>query len=106
MNRLAVSVAHRAVTATMSMPLAQATASSLFEIETRARLDPDIAAPPLVAMNGTVRVECTARGDLIQAAPSAAAFNALAAHPVAARLIPGFMTTNGSLPMPTRAWHR
>ena len=50
MSRLAVWVAQTAVGATVPTTLAQATASPLPEIEADARLDPDIAAQPLVAM--------------------------------------------------------
>ena len=57
MNRLAVWVARTAVSATVPMALAQATASPLTEIEAGARLDPDIAAPPLVAMNVILGLE-------------------------------------------------
>ena len=50
MNRLAVWVAQTAVGAT-AQALAQATASPLPEIAAGARLDADIAAQPLVAMD-------------------------------------------------------
>ena len=61
MNRLAVWVAQTAVGATVPMALAQATASPLPEIEAGAGLDPDIAAPPLVAMNVILGLEGMAR---------------------------------------------
>jgi hypothetical protein len=51
MNRVAVWVAHTTVGATVPTALAQATATPLPEIEAGARLDPDIAAQPLVALN-------------------------------------------------------
>ena len=50
MNRVAFWVAHTTVGATVPTALAQATASPLPEIEAGARLDPDIAAKPLVAL--------------------------------------------------------
>ena len=82
MNRLAVWVARTAVGATAPMALAQATASPLPEIAAGAGLDPDMAAPPLVAMNAIFSREGIARGALIQRAKiqrtkSASASNAL-----------------------------
>ena len=68
MNRLAVWVAQTAVGATAPMALAQATASPLPEIAADAGLDPDIAAPPLVAMNVSLGLEGMARGAAIQRA--------------------------------------
>ena len=62
MNRLAVWVAQTAVGATAPMALAQATASPLPEIAAGAGLDPDIAAPPLVAMDVILGLEGMARG--------------------------------------------
>ena len=50
MNRVAVWVAHTTVGATVPTALAQATATPLPEIEAGARLDPDIAAQPLVRL--------------------------------------------------------
>ena len=68
MNCVAVWVAQTAVGATVPMALAQATASPLPEIAAGARLDPDIAAPPLVAMDLILGLEGMARGALIQRA--------------------------------------
>ena len=131
MNRLAVWVAQTAVGATVPMALAQATASPLPEIEADARLDPDIAAPPLVAMNVSLGLEGMARGAAIQRAKvqrakvqrakvqrtkvqrtkvqrtkSASASNSLTAHPVTAANDSRIHDTNGSVPMPTCVWHR
>ena len=111
MNRLAVWVAQTAVGATVPMALAQATASPLPEIAAVAGLDPDIAAPPLVAMDLSLGLEGMARGAKIQRAKiqrarSASASNALAVHPVTAANDSRIHDTNGSVPMPTRAWHR
>ena len=61
MNRVAVWVAQTAVGATA---LAQATPLT----EADARLDPDIAAQPLVAMNVSLGLEGMARGAAIQGA--------------------------------------
>ena len=114
MNRLAVWVAQTAVGATAPMALAQATASSLTGIEAGAGLDPDIAAPPPVAIDLILGLERMARGALIQRAKiqrakgqrarPASASDALTVHPVPRRMIPGF--EHGSVPMPTRVWHR
>ena len=108
MNRLAVWVAQTAVGATVPMALAQATASPLPEIAAGAWLDPDIAAQPLVAMDVILGLEGMARGALIQRAArqSASASNALTVHPVTAANDFRIHDTNGSVPMPTRAWHR
>ena len=116
MNRLAVWVAQTAVGATVPMALAQATASPLPEIEAGARLDPDIAAQPPVAMDMILGLEGMARGASIQRAKiqrakiqrakSASASNALTAHPVTAANDPRIHDTKGSVPMPTRVWHR
>ena len=112
MNRLAVWVAQTAVGATVPMALAQATASPLPEIAAGAGLDPDIAAPPLVAMDLILGLEGMARGAKIQRAKiqraprSASASNALTVHPVTAANDSRIRDTNGSVPMPTRAWHR
>jgi hypothetical protein len=111
MNRLAVWVAQTAVGATVPMALAQATASPLPEIEADARLDPDIAAQPLGAMDLILGLEGMPRDALIQRAKgqrarSASASNALAVHPVTAANDSRIHDTNGSVPMPTRAWHR
>jgi hypothetical protein len=116
MNRVAVWVAQTAIGATVPMALAQATASPLPEIEAVAGLDPDIAAQPLVAMNVILGREGMARGASIrrakiqrakiQCAKSASASNALAVHPVTAANDSRIHDTNGSVPMPTRAWHR
>jgi hypothetical protein len=121
MNRLAVWVAQTAVGATAPMALAQATASSLTGIEAGAGLDPDIAAPPPVAIDLILGLERMARGALIQRAKiqrakiqrakiqrarSASASNALTAHPVTAANDSRICDKNGSVPMPTRAWHR
>jgi hypothetical protein len=77
MNRLAVWVAQTAVGATAPMALAQATASSLTGIEAGAGLDPDIAAPPPVAIDLILGLERMARGALIQRAKiNAPRFNA------------------------------
>jgi len=126
MNRVAVWVAQTAVGATVPMALAQATATPLPEIEAGARLDPDVAAQPLVAMNVILGREGMARGASIrrakiqrakiqrakiqrakiQRARSASASNALTAHPVTAANDSRICDKNGSVPMPTRAWHR
>jgi hypothetical protein len=116
MNRLAVWVAQTAVGATVPMALAQATASPLPEIEAGARLDPDIAAQPLGAMDLILSLEGMARGAKIQRAKiqrakiqrakSASASNALTAHPVTAANDSQIHDTNGSVPVPTRARHR
>jgi hypothetical protein len=116
MNRVAVWVARTTVGATVPMALAQATASPLPEIEAGARLDPDIAAQPLVAMNVILGREGMARGASIrrakiqrakiQCAKSASASNALAVHPVTAANDSRICDKNGSVPMPPRAWHR
>ena len=92
MNRLAVWVAQTAVGATVPMALAQATASPLPEIEAGARLDPDIAAQPLVAMDLILSLEGMARGALIQRPRSASASDALTAHLVTELMIPVFVT--------------
>ena len=105
MNRLAVWVAQTAVGATVPMALAQATASPLPEIEADARLDPDIAAQPLGAMDLILGLEGMARGALIQrakiqCAKSASASNALTVHPVTAANDSRICDKNGSVPMP------
>ena len=97
MNRLAVWVAQTAVGATAPMALAQATASSLTGIEAGAGLDPDIAAPPPVAIDLILGLERMARGALIQrakiqCAKSASASDALTAHLVTELMIPVFVT--------------
>ena len=94
MNRLAVLLAQTAVGATVPTALAQATASPRNEIEAGARLDLDIAAPPLVAMDVSLGLEGMARGGWIQRTniqrtniqrtTSASASDALTAHPVTA----------------------
>jgi hypothetical protein len=94
MNRSAVLVAQTAVGATVPTAFAQATASPLPEIEAGARLDHDIAAQSLVALNVILGLEGMARGALIQrakiqrakiqCAKSASASNALTVHPVTA----------------------
>ena len=109
MNRLAVWVAQTAVGATVPMALAQATAPPLTEAD--ARLAPDIAAQPPVAMDLILSLEGVARGAKIQRAKiqrarSASASNALTAHPVTAANDSRICDTNGSVPMPTRVWHR
>ena len=116
MNRVAVWVAQTAVGATVPMALAQATASPLPEIAAGAGLDPDIAAPPLVAMDLILGLEGMARGAKIQRAKiqcakiqcarSASASNALTVHPVTAANDSRIYDTNGSVPVPTRARHR
>ena len=111
MNCVAVWVTQTAVGATVPMALAQATASPLPEIEAGARLDPDIAAPPLGAMDLILGLEGMGRGALtqrakIQNAKSASASSALAVHPVTAPNDSRICDKNGSVPMPTRAWHR
>jgi hypothetical protein len=83
MNRVAVWVAQTAVGATVPMALAQATATPLPEIEAGARLDPDIAAQPLVALNVILGREGMARGASIQRAKIQRA-DALTVHPVTA----------------------
>ena len=114
MNRLAVWVAQTAVGATA---LAQATPLT----EADARLDPDIAAQPLRAMDLILGLEGMARGAKIQRAKiqrakiqhakiqrarSASASNAPTAHPITAANDSRIHDTNGSVPMPTRVWHR
>jgi hypothetical protein len=121
MNCVAVWVTQTAVGATVPMALAPATASPLPEIEAGARLDPDIAAQPLGAMNVILGREGMARGAKIQRAKiqrakiqcakiqcvrSASASNALTAHPVTAANDFRIHDTKGSVPMPTRVWHR
>jgi hypothetical protein len=96
------------------MALARATTSPLSEADDR--LDPDIAAPPLVAMNVSLGLEGMARGAAIQRAKvqrakvqrtkSASASNSLTAHPVTAANDSRIHDTNGSVPMPTCVWHR
>ena len=66
MNRLAVWVAQTAVGATVPMALAQATPHH--SPRAGARLDPDIAAQPLVAMDVILGLEGMARGATIQRA--------------------------------------
>ena len=68
MNCVAVWVAQTAVGATVPIGLAQATASPLPEIEAGARLDPDVAAQPLGAMDLILGREGMARGAKIQRA--------------------------------------
>ena len=114
MNRLAVWVAQTAVGATVPMALAQATAPPLTEAD--ARLAPDIAAQPPVAMDLILSLEGVARGAKIQRAKiqrakiqrarSASASDALTVHPVTAANDSRICDTNGSVPMPTRVWHR
>ena len=99
MNRVAVWVAQTAVGATA---LAQATPLT----EADARLDPDIAAQPLRAMDLILGLEGMARGAKIQRARSASASNAPTAHPITAANDSRIHDTNGSVPMPTRVWHR
>ena len=106
MNRLAVWVAQT------PMALAQATASPLPEIAGVAGLDPDIAAPPLVAMDLILSLEGMARDASINAprlqrakiqrASPASASNALTAHPVTAANDSRIHDTKGSVPMPPR----
>jgi hypothetical protein len=114
MNRVAVWVAQTAVGATA---LAQATPLT----EADARLDPDIAAQPLRAMDLILGLEGMAGGAKIQRAKiqrakiqhakiqrarSASASNAPTAHPITAANDSRIHDTNGSVPMPTRVWHR
>ena len=106
MNCFAVWVAQTAVGATAPMALAQATASQLPEIAADAGLDPDIAAPPLVTMNVSPGLEGMARGAAIQRARSSSASDALTVPPVTAANDFRIHDTNGSVPVPTRAWHR
>ena len=68
MNRLAVLLAQTAVGATVPTALAQATTSPLPAIAAGARLDPNIAAPPLAALNLILGREGIARRALIQPA--------------------------------------
>ena len=105
MNRLAIWVAQTAVGATAPMALAQARASPLPEIAAGARLDADIAARPLVAMDLIPGLEGMARGALIQPVRSASASDALTMHLIAAN-DSRIHDTNGSVPVPTRARHR
>jgi hypothetical protein len=74
--------------------------------EADARLDPDIAAQPLGVMDLILGLEGMARGALFQRARSASASDALTVHPVTAVNDSRICDTNGSVPMPTRAWHR
>jgi hypothetical protein len=116
MNRVAFWVAHTTVGATVPTALAQATASPLPEIEAGARLDPDIAAQPIVALNLILGREGMARGAVIQRAKiqrakiqrarSASASDALAVHSVTAANDSRICDKNGSVPVPPRAWHR
>ena len=111
MNRVAVWVAQTAVGAAVPTALAQATASPLPEIAAGAGLDPDIAATPLVAMDLSHGLEGMARSALVQRAKiqrtkSASASNAGTVHPVTAANDSRIHDTNGSVPMPTRVWHR
>ena len=124
MNRVAVWVAQTAVGATA---LAQATPLT----EADARLDPDIAAQPLRAMDLILGLEGMARGAKIQRAKiqrakiqrakiqrakiqhakiqrarSASASNTLSVHPITAANDSRIHDTNSSVPMPTRARHR
>ena len=62
------------------MALAQATASPLTAIAAGARLDPDIASSPLVAMDLIRGLERMVRGVSILRARSASACNALTGH--------------------------
>jgi hypothetical protein len=109
MNGVAFWVA-QTVGATVPTALAQATASPRNEIEAGARLDPDIAAPPLVAMDVSLGLEGMARGGWIQRAKiqraniqrtniqrtrSASASDALTAHPVAAATAHPVAAANG-----------
>jgi hypothetical protein len=113
MNRVAVWVAHTTVGAKVPTALAQATATPLPEIEAGARLDPDIAAQPLVALNVILSLEGMARGASIQrakiqcakiqCAKSASASNALTVHPVTAANDSRICDKNGSVPVPPRA---
>jgi hypothetical protein len=115
MNRVAVWVAQTVVGATVPTALAQATATPLPEIEAGARLDPDIAAQPLVAMDLILSLEGMARGASIQCAKiqcakvqgakSASASNALAVHPVTAANDSRICDKDGSVPVPPRAGH-
>jgi hypothetical protein len=82
MSCLAIWVARTAVGATVPTALAQATASPLPEIAADVGLAPDIAAPPLVAMDLSHGLEGMARSALVQRAKiqrtkSASASNAL-----------------------------
>ena len=100
MSRLAVWVAQTVVGATVPATLAQATASPLPEIEAGARLDPDIAAQRLVAMDlilsrmarGASLQRAKIQGAKIQCVKSASASDALAVHPVTEGMIPVFVT--------------
>ena len=105
MNRVAVWVAQTAVGATVPMALAQATATPLPEIEAGARLDPDIAAQPLGAMDLILSLEGMARGASIQRAVCFGIRCADRASCTAAN-DSRICDKNGSVPMPTRAWHR
>ena len=91
MNRLAVWVAQTAVGATVPMALAQATASPLTGIEAGARLDPDIAAQPPVAMDMILGLEGMARAASIQRA-LCFGIQCVTVHPVTAANDSGFMT--------------
>jgi hypothetical protein len=85
-------------------------------MEAGARLDPDIAAQPLVAMNLILSLEGMARGASIQRAKiqcakiqctkSASASDALTVHPATAANGSRICDKNSSVPVPSRAWHR
>ena len=102
MNRVAAWVAQTAVGATV---LIAARASPLPEIAANAGLDPDIAAPRLVAMDLSHGLEGMAGGAVIQRARSASASNALTVLLIAAN-DSRIHDTNGSVPVPARARHR
>ena len=106
MNGVAFWVA-QTVGATVPTALAQATTSPLPAIAAGARLDPNIAAPPLAALNLILGREGIARRALIQrakiqCAKSASASNALTVHPITAANDSRLCDKNGSVPMPPR----
>jgi hypothetical protein len=86
------------------MALAQATASPLPGIAAGTWFDVDIAARPLVAID--VILSKTWRGTCRFNARSASASNTLTVHPVTAANDSRIRDTNGSVPVPTRVWHR
>jgi hypothetical protein len=80
MNHVAFWVAQTAVGATVPMALAQATASPLPEIAAGARLDPDIAAQPLGAMDLILSLEGRAQGSTRQDSTRQVRFGIQCAH--------------------------
>ena len=92
MNCSAIWVAPTAVGITVPIVVAQAMASPLPEITAGGGFDADIAAPPLIATDLILGLEGMARGVLVQRARSVLAIEAPTVHPVAAAMIPEFIT--------------